>query len=170
MRYVFLNNTGDAAENPDYVTVDVDGASFCTGPLHQYCFIQETLDEANQYSIASKPLNWVSNNEPNLYLFLTEEDHEISVNGGDPIVALSASYRKHPAMRLGHSGLVHMMTRRFFENAAPQKDTEQKNKKIPVEVNAFTGILSHIGCEFGALSRICSRRGWPRRGSRGSRR
>lgn len=144
MRYVFLKNTGDAAENPDYVTVDVDGASFYTGPLHQYCFIQETLDEANQYSIASTPLNWVSNNEPNLYLFLTEEDHEISVNGGDPIVALSASYRKHPAMRLGHSGLVHMMTRRFFENDAPQRLLQLRTREAAREnLAAVIGALEH---------------------------
>lgn len=122
----------------------MDGASFYTGPLHQYCFIQETLDEANQYSIASTPLNWVSNNEPNLYVFLTEEDHEISVNGGDPIVALSASYRKHPAMRLGHSGLVHMMTRRFFENAAPQRLLQLRTRKAAREnLAAVIGALEH---------------------------
>lgn len=144
MRYVFLKNTCDAAENPDYVTVDVDGASFYTGPLHQYCFIQETLDEANQYSIASTPLNWVSNNEPNLCLFLTEEDHEISVNSGDPIVALSASYRKHPAMRLGHSGLVHMMTRRLFENAAPQRLLQLRTQEAAREnLAAVIGALEH---------------------------
>ena len=86
----------------------------------------------------------MSNNEPNLYVFLTEEDHEISVNGGDPIVALSASYRKHPAMRLGHSGLVHMMTRRFFENAAPQRLLQLRTRKAAREnLAAVIGALEH---------------------------
>lgn len=61
----------------------VDGNPYYTGGLHGYSFIQENLDKqtGEQLSITSTPSNWRANDDPCLYLYLTAEDHELTVNG-----------------------------------------------------------------------------------------
>ena len=90
-----VNNNGDAVRRcavdtsnlatSDTYKVVVDGseASFFNGQLHSYSFIQEALDKnkGEQLTITDTPTNWVKNQDSSLYLYLTEKDHVIDVNG-----------------------------------------------------------------------------------------
>ena|GEM_PF-3184677 len=79
--YKCVFDTNLLSAKADYIIVYVDDAPFFNGGLHEYRFIQEALDKGEQYSISSTPSNWVPGDDENLYLYLTGEDHVITVNG-----------------------------------------------------------------------------------------
>ena len=62
-------------------TVQVDGADFYTGGLHEYCYINEALEKDEQISVTTTPSNWPRGDDTCLYLYLTGEDHVLTVNG-----------------------------------------------------------------------------------------
>lgn len=68
------------AEGAAYV-VKVDDEEFYAGGLHKYGYVQEGLDKEEQLQISSTPSNWYKNGKTNLYLYLTGENHTITVNG-----------------------------------------------------------------------------------------
>lgn len=81
--YKCVFDTTDLGEGP--YTVLVDGQPFYTGGRHEYAFINEALskDSGEQISVTRTMDNWIDNDEPNLYFYLTGEDHTITVNGAD---------------------------------------------------------------------------------------
>jgi hypothetical protein len=68
-------------------TVSVDEATtpYYQGSLHRYFYLNENLDKYldERPAITTTPSNWVidPDPDPNLYLFLTGEDHTLTVNG-----------------------------------------------------------------------------------------
>lgn len=58
-----------------------DGEEIFSGGLHGYYFVQEGLDKGEQLSISSTVSNWRPNNDTCLYLYLTGENHTLTVNG-----------------------------------------------------------------------------------------
>ena len=79
--YLCIVDTKDIAPNArGLYNVKVDGADYYTGGLHQYGFIQEGLDKGEQLAITSTPSNWYKNGETRLFLYLTGQDHTITIN------------------------------------------------------------------------------------------
>ena len=69
----------------DTYTVTEGDAVLYSGPLHKYAYVNEDLEkyvDGGQQAVTSTPTNWIAELEdPNLYLYATEEDHSIEVNG-----------------------------------------------------------------------------------------
>ncbi len=64
-------------------TVAIDGKTYYEGDLHEYCFVNEDKEKTAQTSISDTITNWASNEEPNLYFYLTGKTHTVSVDGGE---------------------------------------------------------------------------------------
>lgn len=64
-----------------FFTVRVDGEAAYTGGLHEWGYVQESLDKEDQDLITSTPANWKKTSDTCLYLYLTGENHDITVNG-----------------------------------------------------------------------------------------
>lgn len=79
--YKCVFDTTELGEGP--YTVLVDGQLYYSGGRHAWAYINESLSkhEGEQISVARTQDNWIPNDEPNLYFYLTGEDHTISVNG-----------------------------------------------------------------------------------------
>ena len=79
--YLLILNTSAVKSGAPYRVV-VDGAAqtYSEG-LHNYCYINESLEKGSQIDIAYTMDNWAALNDPNLYLYLTGEDHTLTVNG-----------------------------------------------------------------------------------------
>ncbi len=61
--------------------VKVDGKPYYSGGLHNYKYVNESQDKDNQTSISTTPANWRASDDSCLYLYLTGEDHDITING-----------------------------------------------------------------------------------------
>ena len=81
--YKLAFDTTKLSTGAEQFTVLVDGEAYYTGGLHTYSFVQENLDKetGEQLSITSTPSNWRQNDDPCLYLYLTAENHELTING-----------------------------------------------------------------------------------------
>ena len=64
----------------DY-TVKEGNQTVYSGGLHSYSYINESLPKEFQVAIDYTIDNWVDLDDPNLYLYLTGEDHTLDVNG-----------------------------------------------------------------------------------------
>ena len=62
-------------------TVKENGRDIYSGRLHEYTYINEALHKDSQVTVNYTLDNWTSLDDPNLYLYLTGEDHTIEVNG-----------------------------------------------------------------------------------------
>ena len=62
-------------------TVTEGGTTVYSGPLHQYRYVNEDTEKYGQTSINYTMDNWTSLDDTNLYLYLTGEDHTLTVNG-----------------------------------------------------------------------------------------
>ncbi len=84
----------DANKNPLYLLVlstsGVSGSEFTvkegdaviySGTTHRWAFVNEALEKNQQVDIKYTIDNWVELNDPNLYLYMTGEDHTLIVNG-----------------------------------------------------------------------------------------
>ena len=69
---------GVAAEN---LNVTVDGVTAYEGGLHCYGWAQEFIDGGETLSITTTPSNWYGCDDSCLFLYLTGEDHLVTVNG-----------------------------------------------------------------------------------------
>jgi hypothetical protein len=78
-------NSGDSAFT---VYKDGDAAPIYSGGLHRYSFINEDRHKDSQVNINYTIDNWVPLADTNLYLYLTPEDHALTVNG----IAYSVSW------------------------------------------------------------------------------
>ncbi len=81
----------------DTFTVSVDGEPFYTGGLHTYHYVNEALSKEEQTTPATTMDNWAANDDTNLYLYLTGEDHEITVNGVTYEAVFDGSKAAEPA-------------------------------------------------------------------------
>ena len=81
-----VDTAGVAPDANGQYTVKVDGKDYYTGGLHQYGYVQEALDKetGEQLTISTTPSNWYKNGETRLFLYLTGEDHTISINDQKP--------------------------------------------------------------------------------------
>lgn len=79
--YKCIFDTSKLKTKADSFTVTVDGKDFYKGGLHDYKYINESLEKDEQISSSPTPLNWVASEDKNLYFYLTGEDHTIKVNG-----------------------------------------------------------------------------------------
>jgi predicted nucleic-acid-binding protein len=52
-----------------------------SGSLHRYHYINETLQKDEQLKIDNTLTNWTSLYDPNIYIYLTGEDHVLDLNG-----------------------------------------------------------------------------------------
>ncbi len=84
----------DANKNPLYLLVlstsGVGGSEFTvkegdaviySGTTHQWAFVNEAREKSQQIDVKYTIDNWVELDDPNLYLYMTGEDHILDVNG-----------------------------------------------------------------------------------------
>ena len=62
-------------------TVKDGGTEIYSGGLHGWSYINENLHKTSQISVNYTIDNWALLDDPNLYLYLTGEDHVLTVNG-----------------------------------------------------------------------------------------
>ncbi len=67
-------------EDADDYSVQVDGSDVYSGGLHNYRYVNESPDSA-AVSISDTTTNWISTENYELYLYVTPEDHVVTVNG-----------------------------------------------------------------------------------------
>jgi hypothetical protein len=73
----------------------LDGtAQIYSGGLHEYSYVNENLQKDSQLPINYTLDNWVPLNDPNLYLYLTGENHTLTVNGESFTATWNASTEK----------------------------------------------------------------------------
>jgi hypothetical protein len=84
--YLLVFDTTGLTTSATTFTANVDGITLYTGGLHSYAYLNEALQKDNQISISYTIDNWVPLADPNLYLYLTGEDHALTVNGEPFIV------------------------------------------------------------------------------------
>ena len=77
--YKCVFDTTELGDGP--YTVQIDGKDFYTGGRHEYAYVNEALskNEGAQINVTRTQDNWIPNEEPNLYFYLTGEDHTITV-------------------------------------------------------------------------------------------
>ncbi|MDR0916846.1 MAG: S-layer homology domain-containing protein, partial [Oscillospiraceae bacterium] len=81
--YLLTFNTELLSADADTFTVKTDGGNtpIYSGGLHRYKYINEQLPKLSQIAISYTVDNWVALDDPNLYLYLTGENHALDVNG-----------------------------------------------------------------------------------------
>ena len=62
-------------------TVKEGSTVIYSGTTHQWRYVNELLDKKEQIDIKYTIDNWVELDDPNLYLYMTGEDHTLDVNG-----------------------------------------------------------------------------------------
>ena len=77
--YLLVFNTGSLGGNS--FTVREENKMIYAGGLHGYAYVNEALEKDNQIDVTYTIDNWTSLDDPNLYLYLTGEDHTLDVNG-----------------------------------------------------------------------------------------
>jgi len=77
--YLLMFNTESVGGSS--FTVKDGNKTIYSGGLHEYAYINEALHKDNQIPINYTIDNWTSLDDPNLYLYLTGEDHTLDVNG-----------------------------------------------------------------------------------------
>ena len=65
----------------DTYEVKVDGKLVYSGGLHKYAFVNENYTKNNQSDIESTIDNWTELDDPCLYIYMTGEKHNVTVNG-----------------------------------------------------------------------------------------
>ena len=77
--YKCVFDTSELGEGP--YTVRVDGKEYYSGGRHAWAYVNEALskDEGAQVNVSRTQDNWIPNDEPNLYFYLTGQDHTITV-------------------------------------------------------------------------------------------
>ena len=73
-----------AAGSAESYTVTADGSEIYSGPLHTYSYIYGGVDrDTDTTSVYPNSTigNWIADSDPNLYLWLTGEEHQLTVNG-----------------------------------------------------------------------------------------
>ncbi len=85
-----VNAAGDALYLLVLNTSGVGGSEFTvkegseliySGTTHQWAFVNEKLEKQDQVDVKYTIDNWVELVDPNLYLYMTGEDHTLTVNG-----------------------------------------------------------------------------------------
>jgi hypothetical protein len=74
-------DTTTLADPADSFTVQVDGRAIYSGGLHRWRYINESLPKGGQLPIDCTLDNWEARDDPNLYLYLTDEECTLDVNG-----------------------------------------------------------------------------------------
>jgi hypothetical protein len=67
--------------------VELDGQAVYGGGLHRYSYINENTPKSKQREPSITMDNWASGDDSHLYLYATEEDHTLTVNGAPATVA-----------------------------------------------------------------------------------
>ena len=84
------NNSGEMLHLLVFNTDKINGSTYTvregntiiySGSRHQYRYINEDTDKYGQTNINYTIDNWTALDDSNLYLYLTGEDHELTVNG-----------------------------------------------------------------------------------------
>ena len=86
---VFLLTVDTTGLSDSSFTIKVDGSTYYTGPRYSYCYYKEDVNRdtnGDGYADVSTtpngtPGNWIALNERCFYLYVTGEDHVVSVNG-----------------------------------------------------------------------------------------
>ena len=65
----------------DEYEVRVDGRSVYSGGLHKYAYVNENYYKGGQADIDSTIDNWTELEDPYLYIYMTGEKHDVTVNG-----------------------------------------------------------------------------------------
>ncbi len=65
----------------DTYEVKVDGKLVYSGGLHKYAFVNENYTKTNQSGIGSTIDNWTETDDNCLYIYMTGEKHDVTVNG-----------------------------------------------------------------------------------------
>lgn len=70
------------ADSDGNYDIELDGEStLYHGALHQYKYINESLQKESQVSVASTMCNWVPDDDKTLYVYVPEGTHALFVNG-----------------------------------------------------------------------------------------
>lgn len=80
--YMLAIDTADITA--DTYTIAVDGETYYTGSRYAYCYCYENTDRDVDNSVYPNgtPGNWISlTSETNLYVYVTGENHKVTVNG-----------------------------------------------------------------------------------------
>ena len=77
--YKCVFDTSELGDGP--YTIQIDGKDFYNGGRHAWAYVNEALskDEGAQINVSRTQDNWIPNDEPNLYFYLTGQDHTITV-------------------------------------------------------------------------------------------
>jgi hypothetical protein len=78
--YLLSFDTSLLCESASSFEVSSDGQVLYQGGLHSFSYINENLYKYSQVAISYTMDNWVALNDPNLYVYLTAENHELTVN------------------------------------------------------------------------------------------
>ncbi len=81
--YLLTFDTSRLSTQAGSFTVEDASETIYTGGLHTWRYINEDLYKDEQIDVNYTIDNWVPLNDPNLYLYLTGEDHKLTVNGED---------------------------------------------------------------------------------------
>jgi hypothetical protein len=79
--YAFAFDTSLLKAPANIFTVADGEGTIYAGGLHKYSYINENRQKNAQLGISYTMDNWVPLSDPNLYLYLTGEDHTLTVNG-----------------------------------------------------------------------------------------
>jgi hypothetical protein len=78
--YLLKLDTSKLKQSARSFTVRDGNAALYSGGLHEYAYINEDLQKLSQVDINYTVDNWIPLSDPNLYLYLTGEDHALTVN------------------------------------------------------------------------------------------
>ncbi|MCD7947239.1 MAG: hypothetical protein LUG13_02920 [Oscillospiraceae bacterium] len=102
-------------------SVEVDGALYYDGGLHEYIFRQEGIDKNVEWpTVTSTPSNWVDGDDTCLYFYLTGEDHTITV-GDQTFTAVFES--EYANTDVEHSAGAFSIVSGGAENPSPEVPT-----------------------------------------------
>lgn len=77
--YLLILDTSKLRDKSGYYTVRNDGDVIYNGGLHEYRSVNEASEKGDQVEPELTIDNWTYLNEPNLYLYVTGEDHTLTV-------------------------------------------------------------------------------------------
>lgn len=151
--YKCVFDTSELGDGP--YAVQVDGKNFYNGTRHEYAYINESLskNEGAQINVTRTQDNWIPNEEPNLYFYLTGKNHTITVGDktwqavfDQDVLDADGNVKDNKVYTVGAFSV------KAVENTAPELDivnyTDVEGGSSPAEVT-----VADSGTEFTVKSK-----------------
>jgi hypothetical protein len=101
--YLLVFDTTNLKQSAGSFTVRDGNSAVYSGGLHTHGYVNADLQKYSQISINYTLDNWVPLNDPNLYLYLTGENHTLTVNGESFTATWNAATEKFTVTDAGGS-------------------------------------------------------------------